>query len=319
MSTALQMKYPSATTGIGSTTGRFSGVALSISGGESFSLPLGTSQSTLVAGFAFNRATTSGDQELYYFMDSATAQVAVAINILGQIYFKRGAGGSTIASSSTQLSMNTWYYLEFKITFHNTTGAIEFRINENVDVNSSPLNTRVSSNNSANGFTFAANFYGHYTDDFYMLDTSGSANNDFLGDVQVQSLLPSGAGAHTDFTPSTGSNWQNVDEVPSDGDTTYNESTTTNHIDTYAFGNLSASSATVLGVMVNYTARKTQAGSRNFAPVVRTNSTDFVGDEVSATASYKTNYQLYEENPDTTDPWTVSEVNAAEFGIKLTS
>ncbi len=52
---------------------------------------------------------------------------------------------------------------------------------------------------------------GMQIDDLTFCDSTGSAPYDgFLGNVRVQALLPAGAGASTQFTPSTGSdpNWQ---------------------------------------------------------------------------------------------------------------
>lgn len=186
-------------------------------------------------------------------------------------------------------------------------------------------NTKAQTSATANtvyiGHSALANVAGlHYWDDLYICDGTGSTNNDFLGDVRVQTLYPSSAGATSAFTSSSGGvNYTNVDETPANGDTDYNSSATVGATDTYGYTDIPAS-ATVKGVQVNVIARKDDAGTRTIAPVVRHSGTDYVGTAQSAGAgTYSDLLQLYEQNPGTSAAWVATDVNNAEFGAKIAS
>ena len=130
-------------------------------------------------------------------------------------------------------------------------------------------------------------------------------------------MVPNGGGSETAFTPSTGSNYQNVNEIPETGDSNYNQSATLNDTDTYAFGDL-PSGTSIKAIQVNSIARKTSAGSRTFANVTRISGTDYPSSNFSALDTYSNYYNILEENPNTSSAWTTTDVNAAEFGITIT-
>jgi hypothetical protein len=154
-------------------------------------------------------------------------------------------------------------------------------------------------------------------DDFYICDTSGSFNNDFLGDARIKAVFPDGAGNYTEWTPSAGSNYQAVDENPPDDDTTYVSSSTPNQRDTYTFGASGLPSSTVKAVVVNMQARKDDGGTREIAGMARSSSTDGVAATQTLASSYA-NYQgIFETDPNTSAAWGLSAVDGAEFGHKL--
>jgi hypothetical protein len=59
-----------------------------------------------------------------------------------------------------------------------------------------------------------------YVDDIYIDDTTGEQNSPPIPRRFVYAL-PNGAGYSTQWTPNTGTNWQAVDEIPPDSETTY--------------------------------------------------------------------------------------------------
>lgn len=141
-----------------------------------------------------------------------------------------------------------------------------------------------------------------------------AANN--IGDVRVEVLYPSGAGNSAQMTASAGSNFQCVDEAQENGDTDYVSDSTVGHKDTYAYGDLSTTSGTVLGVEPVVMARKTDGGTRGIASVARVSGVE----QDSATYNLQTDYTP-EVDCRATDPsgsaWTISSVNGAEFGAKV--
>jgi hypothetical protein len=111
-----------------------------------------------------------------------------------------------------------------------------------------------------------------------------------------------------------------VNEATPDGDTSYTFDATVNHIDTYAMANLPAGAVSVKSLMAVSYLRKDDVGSRVAAPVIRTNSANFVGTSVPLGNSYIYAFNTWGQNPSGTPAnWTVSDVNAIEGGQKVIS
>lgn len=234
--------------------------------------------------------------------------------------------GVLLATSTNTIVANTWHYIEWRTTVNGTTGQSEVRVNGNPTpwINISSANTQaVAGVPEIRGFQLGAYQTNDlYFDDVYYLDGNSSAGSTtFLGDCRVNTVFPSSDGNQTDFTPSTGSdNYAMVDEVVPDDDTTYNQSSTVNNVDLYGFPDAFGVgvSANVFGVQVSNIVRKTDAGPAAIAPVIRSNSTDYVGANSYLAISYFDEFQIYENDPATSLSWTTDGVNNAEFGLKRT-
>lgn len=281
-------------------------------------------QATWVVGLAVKCGTfTTSPRPLISFRDSAnTVQASVVIGTDGTVKLYRGTNDGTLLATSTYaLPVGGWVYLEAKVYIHDTSGTFEARVNA-VPVVTYSGDTKASSTISTartirifSGSTFET----LYTiDDLYICDGTGSTNNDFLGDVRIDTLLPDGAGNYTQFTP-TGSanNWENVDEVPPDDDTSYNASDTVGHKDSFTFSDLSALDATIYGVQTNLIARKDDAGERSVRALIRSSSTDATGSTQTVGDTYSDKLDIFETDPVATSAWTESSVNATEFGYEV--
>src|SRR5262249_37892481 len=145
--------------------------------------------------------------------------------------------------------------------------------------------------------------------DLYICDGQGSLNNDFLGDVRIQASIANGAGATTNWTPSAGSNYQNVDDATPNEDTDYNSDATAGDIDTYAMGDVTPAAGAVKGVMVSMRARKDDGATRTLQAAIRTGATNYFGASQNLTSSYAYYTEIWENNPNTSSPFTISDVN----------
>lgn len=161
-------------------------------------------------------------------------------------------------------------------------------------------------------------------DDIYILDTNGTTNNTFLGDVKVETLFPSAAGLSSGWSVTgAANNHTAVSEEPVDFDTSYVSTSTVSEKDTHAFDDLSTITQNVKGIQINTWAKKTAPGNRVIKPVVHSGSTDYDQGEiylpVGGTDEYGLFSEVLETDPDTSLAWTVSNINSAEFGYKLTT
>lgn len=281
---------------------------------------------TLVCGFAFRRNTTPGSTGvLFRFQESTTVHVDLRVTPLGQLEVTRS--GTLLASGTAIIPINVFTYIELKATIHDTTGAVELRVNGATDASASGVDTRNGGTGVLNVISIVRSNPGvtdFWIDDLYVIDDTDSGitgvpNNDFLGDVRVQFLAPDGNGNSSQFVGSDADSTDNyllVDEAASNGDTDYVGSSTVGNKDTYAYGNLTPTTGTVFGVQILPMARKTDAGTRSLATVARLGTTETDGPTQPLSTSYQYLSDIREANPDG-DAWDITDVNGAEFGSKV--
>jgi hypothetical protein len=312
----INLKYPSYT-GIAITSGGRNGTNRIYGANANFTKTFPATDE-MICGFAWN--ATSPGSRILAFASGVTAQLTMSYTT-GPKLRVTVAGGSY--DGSFIFSPSVWYYFEVRLKIHDTAGEIEVRIDGSPtpDIYQTNIDTQTSTLTTMDSATLGLTGNGTWSvDDLYLCDTTGPApNNTFLGDVRVVALLPSGSGNYTQWTPSTGSNYQNVDEAAPDGDSTYNSTATPSNKDTFAFGDLSMT-GTVHGVQYILHARKDDAGTRVIAPMARISSTDYVsGTSHYLGSSYAYYIQCLEQSPASSSAWTVSEINGAEFGYELES
>ena len=308
------------TGGIYTDTGRF-GSCLKIENTFTRMLTksLGANYTTLICGFAF-KFTVPGSGVFWSLLDNGSTQVDLRLTASGQLELTRN--GTVLATSTRVLEAQAWYHIQVKVTIDNTAGSVEVKVNNEVWATASGVDTQNTSNAYANQVRLqnSDNHDPDYFDDFWICDTSGSQCNDYLGDVRVEALRPSGAGATTQMTPSVGANYECVDDTTPDADTTYVSSATAGNKDTYACGDLTSTTGTVKALVVHAYARKDDAGERTLKAVVRHGGTDYEhSDARQVLDSYRCLSWIFETNPGTGSAWTISDVNGAEFGQKLVS
>lgn len=273
----------------------------------------------LIAGMAF-KFSASKLVSLIEFKDGTNVQLGVSLDNSNQLIVKRGT--TTIASTGYSLSLNTWYYLEFKGFIHNSTGYWDIQINGVSIGSASGIDTQQTGNAYATSVNFAFQGFGAATytiDDVYIFDGNDGVNDDFVGDVHVEALFPVADGYLNEWVavPGGGGNYEEVDDTDPDDDATFVVTSGTGLIDSYEFGSLVALSGSVYGVQVNIWSRKDDVGDRQLNAIVRPTSTTFSGAvPIAMNASYQYATFQFDQNPQTAGYWTISQINASEFGVK---
>jgi hypothetical protein len=278
---------------------------------------LGTNAGTLICGFAYYN-----DNDPYQpwtwlvrFYDGTTEQCRLERGYEGKL---RLYGNNTLLAESPAVTYRgkQWCYIEIKITFGNP-GSYEVRVNTRT-VMSGTGRTTSTANNYANW----VGWHGpnaDWIDDLYICDNTGTYNNDFLGDIKVITILPNADGSNTGWTPSTGtSHYAVVDESPANDDTDYLYTSTAGATDTENFQDITLTGS-IRGILQLACIRKDDAGARSAALICRVGTTDYEGPEVSLGTSYTYLQQIRESNPATGSPWTVADINAAQFGVRMKS
>jgi hypothetical protein len=287
------------------------------SSGRNITSPTFVDSTTTVLGWAYKPVAMGTSAELMRTLDNGTIQCRLLKSITGNLQFQRNI--TTLGEGTRTLHANVWYFIEVKMTINNTTGSFEVRINGQTEISGTNVDTQQTANSTVDAFRITLGG-GGVIDDLYFLNDSGSTNNDFLGDVRIQTLFPDGAGNSTNWAVTgAASNYQAVDEFEADDDTTYVSTSTATDKDTYSFENLSTSVDTVYAVGTNILARKDDAGSRIAVQTTRSGGTDFDGATISLADNYEYVQEIRETDPATGSQWVNTDVDSAEFGYKLNS
>lgn len=275
---------------------------------------------THIIGFAvnFGGAVPTVAANIIEFREGGQTHLAVRINADLSLSVRRAT--TTLATVGGVLPANGFFYLEFKGTVHDTTGAYEVRVNGANVLSASGIDTRDGGAGVTASVVLGCVISNMVFDDLYICDGAGSTNNDFLGDVRVDCFQPSGNGNSSQLLGSDGNSTDNyllVDETAPNDDTDYVSSSTVSQKDTYAFPNMSHTPATINGVQVVMSAKKDDAGLRSIASVTRSGGADTDGTTQAVSTSYFYYMQILETDPNTAAAWTQSGFDAAEFGIKV--
>lgn len=212
------------------------------------------------------------------------------------------------------LNYGTWYLVEGWFYIHDTSGRVVMKFN-GITVIDFTGDTRNAGTGLATLFTIGydslvAGALQGYVDDIVLDDAN------WIGDTRIYGLAPDGAGATTQWSPSAGSNYACVDEVP-ESDADYVSVNSNDQIDTYSLANLGVSPYSIKCVQAQARAQKEGASTpQNIAMVLRQGGTDYPGSDSALETAFRAHGGLWETDPDTASAWTESGVNSLEAGIK---
>jgi hypothetical protein len=288
---------------------------------DALKFTIGGTESTIIVGFAmYKEAGASVADDFLVFYEGTRRHCGLRLGSSdGPVSLYRST--TLVETSDYAFTPDIWNYVEIEVQVADS-GHLTLRVN-GAEVYSF---TGVDTKNAGTGFIdtiyFMSGAFGRSVryDDIYALDTTGSAPyNTFLGDCRIETLRPNAAGDSTDFTPSAGSNHQNVDDSPGpDGDTTYNESSTVAHKDLYGLADLSEAYDTIYAVMPEIYARKDDAGDRTINTVLKSDSTESDGGAAGLSTSYAYLIgPILTEDPDTTAAWDATGVDAVQVGLEI--
>ena len=281
---------------------------------------LAANESTVIVGGYFKVDTLNSSNEFLNFLDSGTSQVEVRAMSDGSIAVYRGT--TLLAQSSIGLvSAVAWFNLGVKVTFSQTVGQITVKLGPTTIINTAAnLDTCASANEYANNVRIYSNGGFTYVDHFYLANTTAGKVADIVQGLKIATLYPDADGAVVQFTPSSGSNYQTIDEQQLTGTTDYNSSSTVGHKDRFSMGTFSGLGA-IYGVQIVGAVSNPDAGTVVMRSLVYSGTVpaEVEGSDFTTTATPKAMMTVHEQEPTDTVDWTASKVNAAEFGYKFQS
>lgn len=299
-------------------SGRYGGYCGQGNGNYYAGTPVLTTCDTIVYGCAFKYIVYDVNNTQYFvaFMDGTTMGVNCKYNAYsGEIDVYRGTTllGSTVGANIHR----SWVYIEVKVKCHDSAGTVEVKVNGVTRLALTDQDTKAGTHTYHDIVRIYLSYY-HWLDDIYILDTTGTANNDFLGNQRVTGIFPNGDSAMLDWTPSTpGTHYTLVDETRDNDDTDYVDSSTSGQTDLWDYGVVSGLGA-IVGMQVNTTIKRTDSTALSLLAPVKSGATQSDGSSQAATTSYDAKCRVLETDPDTSAAWTSSGINAVQCGVKVT-
>lgn len=292
-----------------------------------------TAQSTYIFNVRMNISATpglGGRGGMFALQDTPGGGIQAGLYLYnnGKMQFLRG--GINVASPIGDVSTIailvdagvTYYDYELKIVIGNS-GSIELRVNGGVQIGPTTVDTQQTANSTADAAYIVEpqnNVIGSRVEHAILMDGSGGVADDFIGPVDVQLLPPTGDGFYTawNFTGAA-SRWEAV-QSPPDGDTSYVYAASPGDQITFTHGSLPAGYTDVKMAAVWTYARRDDGTTRAFKTLLRnaTPTDDLGSNEHFVGDDYIWFFQPYELNPFTSAAWSISEINAVEYGAEVT-
>ena len=267
------------------------------------------------------------ETDTYIFTSYYRTQVSLLLTPQQQLVFCTGnhldIPPLIFNNYSPPLKRGVFSFIEIQITVGNP-GSVQLWIDGKSVVGDSG-NTQPTGTPSFGGvrffhhLSFSPNYVRNYQiDDIYVFVNGGTRFNDNV----VEVALPTSDGALRQWTPSTGTlNYDMVNELSPNDDIDYNLATAAGNEDTYNYPSLANTSGTVHGMTINavgMNAEISAAGSIMVTGIYRQGGINYLAEPAQqiGTIIYHANVFGFTTNPATGNRFSISEINAAELGIK---
>lgn len=301
------------------TSGRVAGGAHRL-GSTSVIRSLGASVSELTVHAAHRVSNlTTGDRILFTLREGGTTHIDVRVKTDGSVYVARNGTMLGSPTATGLIGINDWHHYGLHVLIDDSAGEVDLWIDkaegDSPDISLTSQDTKNGGTGVIDSIQEKAPGTNNGTND--VDDLHIWSGDDFKGDTRVIGQVAASAGSNADWTPLSDTNVEMVDEATYDGDTTYNADATSGNIDTFVFPGLGVGSGSKVYAVCPYAvARKDDAGTRSIAMVVRRGGTEYAGATMPLGTTYSIWQDFWEEDPDTAADWTVSGVNAGEYGYK---
>jgi len=249
--------------------------------------------------------------------------VSIAIQSDGSLAaYLGGSGGTLIAVSDSLLTAGAFYHIESKLVVDPVVGDIEIRVNGNIAIKASNINT--GSTNAA-GYRFSVtgrsgSTLSVYLDDVFAWDDIGDFNNDFLGPQRLLTVYANGEISPYDWTTvGAASPHEAIDEVPPDGDTSYIGANDYASVIDFTLPTLPPEIDRVYGIFVPAYAKLDEAGLGDIQVSLVSGSEVLTGgDPATLGTDYVYKRFTFDYDPDTDAQITKAAFEAAKIRLEKT-
>lgn len=311
--------------GYGSSTvtypaGRFAGQCLRIGGSNAgyIAMPCPSTGDNVAVGFAYRLSNMNEDRRMLSFNNvSGDLVCGVYLRATGAILVARSTAISVnvlgTSANTGLIAPNVWAYVEIEFVRNaSTSGIVNIYVNGVAVLNISGANTGSASIASVSiGAGVSASAVNVDIDDVYISDSASK-----LGECRIDLLVPTSDDS-VQWTPNSGStNYTQVDEGPTDGDSTFVSSLTPGNVDVYNLSNLGATPSSILAVRGVVAARKDNASTRQYRAGLVSGATTSNGATKAASLSYVLTEDLWTTDPNTGSAWTITALDALKIRLE---
>ena len=223
--------------------------------------------------------------------------ILLQVNLDGSVSVIQGPSNGNVVlgtSAANLYHFNTYNNLAMRATCSPTNGTVDVWVNGAHVLALTGVNTAHNNQGAPNTYDGCqlmapGGIPTCFHDDVYMYDcSSGGSHTTFEGALRIYTIAPTANAVPVDWTPlAPNTNWQNVSEIPPDGDTSYNSSSTVGQEDQYVYPAASIpANSSVLFVQHEMDLRIDTAGSRSVASVIN-------GGAPANSQALTSNYHIY--------------------------
>lgn len=285
-------------------------------------------------GFAYRAlpgALTLGTPTLLNLMSDNAGTTHLSLGLIGtgqcRLLLGTTASGTQLGVGAPVVANSAWHYFEVQATIADSGGRCTVRVDGVVVIDYTGDTRNAGTSTNIDAIRLAAGQTNTNTqswDDFYVLNgtddtaVTGRPDNDFLGDVRVESLLPNGDGAVSAWTPSTGTSHSGVvDEAPPNT-SDWLSAATLGAQDLWTLSDLSAPTVQVYGMRPSFYASKTDAGATGLKGVIRESGGTVTVDSTATplTTTYLPVSATMRKTKPAGGAWSVADVNGLQIGVE---
>ena len=279
---------------------------------------------TTIVGMGINHNGGFGLRFTDPLTNSNAVQVLAAFDASGFLSVSRVNSSITttfVYSSTTQLfKPSVWNFIELKTFSHATSGTIEIRVNNSTVCSLGGVNTAASGVARLAQFGFGgASSSITFIDDFYMLDTSGSRLNDFLGDCRIDPQAPNSDISISGWTRSVGSTDFSAVNKSFLVSTPNLSAANSGALDSFGIVPLGSTPVTVHAVQATLAALRTDTGPASLRANIKSGATTQTGSAYTPGTSSLYQSEIAALNPNTSAVWSASAVNSLQLQIERAS
>jgi len=289
----------------------------------------GATKSILGWGYALwmdGLPTTPNSQTIMSVRNNINeALLSIGMDTTGRITVHQGDidENSIFTTDEPLILTQTWNHLEAKFDI---SGSIELRLNGVTVINLTGITY-----NSSGGiaqimlgprfFVFGGGERPMWADDMFAWDTSGSLNNDWLGDRRVLTIFPNANDpSFADYTSTGGDGFDTIAEEDPNDDTSFIDfDPNVGDAGQFDLEDVPESLSSIAGVQTYTRMKKLESGEANIQVSLENQGSLANGVDRPITTSYAYWQDMFEINPRLGVPWTPVEFNAAKVRFTRTA
>lgn len=294
---------------------------------------VGGTATILGAGGAFFFAGPPAGDNYCPFMfcttNKDTFQASIRLGVDGSLSACSAKDGAVFGTSNPGVvAWGAYAYIEAKVICHAVNGSIVIRVNNQIvlavtGVNTNPVGTGTLTGvmcGTRGSNASAASPICQAISDFIIWDGNGADNTDFRGDCRCRTIYADAVGAEQDWTnhgqPTAPESISLVPAVPA---TDYIEGTDVGDKSAFGFETIPTNVSAVFGVVMMLQASKTDAGTCEITPSIKSNTDIALGTPFSPGTGNAFYTSIFERDPQGGGNFTYQRINALIGAVERTA